>query len=84
MSYIDTITDTDIDSLRRKNEMLQDLLERRAIRNVMIDIACEWLAQDGVSFDEPKDAYIALRKAAKERGFGKSTYEKSKTAEQEG
>lgn len=85
MSYLDFCTDNDIQSLQRKNEMLLDLIERRAIRNTYLDIACEILENnptDNLQGLNKKEIFQEIKKIAKAKGHKIHSYEKKKLAEE--
>ena len=84
-SYLDHCTDHDIESLQQKNEMLLDLIERRAIRNVYLDIACEILEHyPPVTFRgmNKKEIFQDIKQIAKSRGHKIHSYEKKKSADE--
>lgn len=85
MSYLDHCTDHDIQSLQQKNEMLLDLIERRAIRNVYLDIALEMLAKnpaDNLQGLSKKEIFQEIKKIAKSKGHKIHSYEQKKLADE--
>lgn len=85
MSYLDFCTDTDIESLQRKNEMLLDMIERRSIRNTYLDIACEIIERNPPGLLQgfsKKEIFQTIKKIAKSKGNNIHSYEKKKLADE--
>lgn len=81
MSALDTMNDETIRSMQAKNELLIGVLERHAIRAVIIDVAAEMIIELGkLIAEEPptkKEVYKELKQAAIMRGYGTHTYDNS-------